>query len=135
MNSNDHIFRGDVVEIDPATVSAVPTVYDPAEGWVAVDVTAEVLPPNRVPQVHCRGRWRVVKRKLQALAVELGWPGCMEVAHLDQIEGLVLMAGAKLAAWHKLTSKHRRKPANRRAERAHRKTLRANLRDPDYVPF
>jgi hypothetical protein len=75
-----------------------------------------------------------VKRKLQALAAKLGWPECMEVAHLDQIEGRVLMAGAKLAAWHKL-SKHRRKPADRRAERAHRKTLRANLGDPDYVPF
>ena len=87
------------------------------------------------PQVHCRGRWRAVKRKLQALAAELGWPECMEVAHHDQIEGRVLMAGAKLAVWHKFTSKHRRKPADRRAERAHRKALRANLRDPNYLPF
>lgn len=129
------ILRGEVVEIDPATVSAVPTVYDPEEGWVAVDVTEEVLPPNRVPQVHCRGRWRAVKRKLRALAAELGWPGCMEVASVYQVEGRVLMAGAKLAAWHKLTSKHRRKPADRTVQRRHRKTLRANLRDPDYVPF
>lgn len=91
--------------------------------------------PTRVQQVHCRGRWRAVKRKLQVLAAELGWPGCMEVAHPDQIEGRVLMAGAKLAAWHKLTSKHQRPPANRRAEQRHRKSLRANLRDPDYVPF
>jgi len=91
--------------------------------------------PTRVPQVHCRGRWRAVKCKLQVLAAELGWPGCMEVAHADQIEGRVVMAGAKLAAWHKLTSKHRRPPANRRAEQRHRKSLRANLRDPDYVPF
>lgn len=103
--------------------------------YVMVDVTAEVLDPNSIPQVHCRGRWRAVKRKLQVLAAELGWPGCMEVAHLDQIEGRVLMAGAKLAAWHKFTSKHRRPPANRRAERRHRKTLRANLRDPNHVPF
>lgn len=76
-----------------------------------------------------------MKRKMQVLAAELGWPGCMEVAHIDQIEGCVLMAGAKLAAWHKITSKHRRPPANRRAEQRHRKALRANLRDPDYVPF
>ena len=32
------ILRGEVVEIDPATVDAAPTVYDPADGWVAVDV-------------------------------------------------------------------------------------------------
>lgn len=83
----------------------------------------------KVQQVHCRGRWRAVKRKLQVLAAELGWPGCMEVAHADQIEGCVLRAGAKLSRW---LSKHRRKPADRAAERAHRKTLRAN---PDYVPF
>lgn len=76
-----------------------------------------------------------MKRKLQVLAAELGWPGCIEVANPDQIDGRVLMAGAKLAVWHKLTSKHRRKPADRRAERAHRKAIRANLRDPDYVPF
>lgn len=101
----------------------------------AVDVTAEVLPPNRVPQVHCRGRWRAVKRKLRALAAELGWPGCMEVASVYQVEGRVLMAGAKLAVWHKFTSKHRRKPADRTTQRRHRKALRANLRDPDYVPF
>ena len=91
--------------------------------------------PTRVQQVHCRGRWRAVKRKLQVLAAELGWPGCMEVASVYQVEGRVLMAGAKLAAWHKLTSKHRRKPADRTVQRRHRKTLRANLRDPDYVPF
>ena len=59
----------------------------------------------------------------------------MEVAHADQIEGRVVMAGAKLAAWHKLTSKHRHHPGNRRTEQRHRKTLRANLRDPDHVPF
>ena len=88
----------------------------------------------KVQQVHCRGRWRAVKRKLQVLAAELGWPGCMEVAHADQVVGRVLMAGAKLSRWHKL-SKHRRKPADRAAKRAHRKALRANLRDPDYVPF
>lgn len=29
----------------------------------------------------------------------------------------------------------RRPPADRRAEQRHRKALRANLRDPDYVPF
>ena len=90
--------------------------------------------PTRVQQVHCRGRWRAVKRKLQVLAAELGWPKCMEVAHEDQVVGRVLMAGAKLSRWHKL-SKHRRKPADRAAERRHRKALRANLRDPDYVPF
>lgn len=89
---------------------------------------------TRVRPVHCRGRWRAVKRKLRALAAELGWPECMEVAHADQIEGCVLRAGAKLSRWHKL-SKHRRKPADRAAERRHRKALRANLRDPDYVPF
>lgn len=120
---------GEVVGIDPATVSAMPIVYTPEDGWT------NVLPPKRPAQVHCRGRWRTVKRKLQALAAELGWPGCMKVAHADQVEGRVLMAGAKLAVWHKLTSKHRRKPADRAAQRRHRKTLRANLRDPDYVPF
>lgn len=90
--------------------------------------------PSRVQQVHCRGRWRAVKRKLQALATELGWPGCMEVASVYQVEGRVLTAGAKLSRWHKL-SKHRRPPADRAAERRHRKTLRANVRDPDHVPF
>ncbi len=116
-----HVERitGEAVELAPAASTTI--TYD-GERWRAP------------PQVHCRGRWRAVKRKLQVLAAELGWPECMEVAHPDQVEGRVLTAGAKLAAWHKL-SKHRRKPANRRAERAHRKVLRANLRDPDYVPF
>ena len=91
--------------------------------------------PNRVQQVHCRGRWRAVKRKLQVLAAELGWPECMNVAHEDQVVGRVLMAGAKLSRWHKFTSKHRRSPSNRAAERRHRKALRANVRDPDHVPF
>ena len=89
----------------------------------------------RSAQVCCHGRWRAVKRNLQVLASELGWPECMEVAHADQIEGCVLRAGAELATWHRFTSKHRRKPADRAAERRHRKALRANLRDPDYVPF
>ena len=90
--------------------------------------------PNRVPQVHCRGRWRAVKRKLLVLAAELVWPECMKVASHDQVEGRVLMAGAKLSRWHKL-SKHHRPPSDRAAERRHRKTLRANVRDPDHVPF
>ncbi len=115
----ERITGGAVVEL--ASSGSATIVYD-GDTW------------RRPKQVHCRGRWRAVKRKMQALAAELGWPGCMEVASYDQIEGAVLTAGARLAAWNKL-SRVRRKPADRRADRRHRKTLRANLRDPDYVPF
>jgi len=118
-------------EIARDEVHGEPVALVEPAGFVEVVYDGESFKPLRVRQVHCRGRWRAVKRKMQALAAELGWPECLKVAHPDQIEGHVLLAGAKLRCWHRL-SKHRFKPTSKRAAIVARKLTRAY---PDRIPF
>lgn len=92
-------------------------------------------PPPRTKQVHCRGRWRVVKRRMKALACELNYPDCLRVTHHDSIVGAVMQAGAKQRAFWKLC-KVRRRPDVHRAERERqRRPIRELRNNPGWIPF
>lgn len=58
----------------------------------------------KVTEVPTRngGRWRRRKQALRQVAVDLGWPECMEVASDDQILAGVLAAGLRLRDWRHL---------------------------------
>ena len=53
-----------------AGVEVPETVITAAALWMQ---EGKAFSAGDLPQVHCRGRWRAVKRKLQVLAAELGW--------------------------------------------------------------
>jgi hypothetical protein len=97
----------------------------PASGYTAVEVDmaeaeayGDTVPEDgrwRPKLAHPRGRWRSKKRALRQLADELGYPECLGVAHLDQIDGGVIQAGVRLRDFYKL-HQPRTTPAQAKAE-------------------
>jgi len=55
----------------------------------------------RAEQYPTSGRWRRRKQVVRQLAADIGWPGCMDVAHDDLIVGAVLQAGVRLRDWRR----------------------------------
>ena len=76
--------------------------------------------------VHPRGRWRSKKRAIRALAEDLGYPECLEVAHPEQVDGGVMQAGVRLRDFYKL-HRVRVSPALAKAERVQRRADRREM--------
>lgn len=72
----------------------------------------------RAEQCPTSGRWRRRKQVVRQLAADLGWPGCLEVAHDDQIVGAVLQAGVRLRDWRRFERSGRRMQEHLRTQRA-----------------
>lgn len=86
-------------------------------------------------QYHCRGRWRLVKRRMQRLAEELNYPDCLRVTHYDSIVGAVMQACARQRSFAKL-SKVRGQPGTHRAARVLKdQQRRRSYHDPHAIPF
>lgn len=78
----------------------------------------------RAEQYLTSGRWRRRKQVVRQLAADLGWPGCLEVAHDDQIVGAVLQAGVRLRDWRRFERSGRRMQEHLRTQRAWRRARR-----------
>lgn len=102
-------------------------VVDKVEAELAeAEAYANTVPEDgrwRPEQVHPRGRWRTKKRAIRALAEDLGYPECLEVAHPEQVDGGVGQAGVRLRDFYKL-HRGRTTPAQAKAERAQRRADR-----------
>ena len=82
----------------------------------------------RAEQCPTSGRWRRRKQVVRQLAADLGWPGCLEVAHDDQIVGAVLQAGVRLRDWRRFERSGRRMHERHRFLRIAKPLLRAAQR-------
>jgi len=82
-----------------------------------------------------RGRWRLVKRRMQSFAQELGYPECLKVTHYDSIVGALIQACVKQRSFAKLSRVRAHPGASREARRLHDEQRRRVFLDPDAIPF
>lgn len=83
--------------------------------------------------VHPRGRWRQRKQVIREFAAELGYPGCLKVTTMWELESHANFAGIRVRDFRKL-SRYRRAPLDVRREREEwRAQRRRTARDG--IPF